>query len=206
MASGCKHSNRNLVLVGSAHSALIPASLMIGHYFSASAFTNAPSASGVCCSGGKISWPRSASRDRTAGSASAAAHLSPLLRRSGAASSKAAPLPASGCHQCGDWSQYFPPEIGLEAWLREQPVVRMRRSISSSPLPPSCCRALVDLACSDFDFSTFRFHVPISGLLCADATCGNDAIPNPKSISISMVRRFTMFLPGTCHRVPHRRE
>jgi hypothetical protein len=65
------------------------------------------------------------------------------------------------------------------ACLREQPVVCMRRSIASSgwgpPLPPSpgCRRALVDLACSDFDFSTFSFHVPISGLLCADATCGN---------------------------------
>ena len=170
---------------------------MIGHHLPASAFTSAASASGVCCSGGKISIPSSPSRDRTAGSASAAAHLSPLLRRSGAASSKAAPLPASGCHQCGDWSQYFPPEIGLEAWLREQPVVRMRRSISSSPLPPSpaCRRALVDLSCSDFDFSTFSFHVPISGLLCADATCGNDAIPKPSiSISISMVRRFMMLL------------
>ena len=95
-----------------------------------------------------------------------------------------------------------------KACLREQPFVCMRRSIASSicagvgwgpPLSPSpgCCRALVNLACSDFDFSTFRFHVPISGLLCADATCGNDAIPNPKSISISMVRRFMMFLPGS---------
>ena len=46
---------------------------MIGHHFSASALTNALSASGVCCSGGKISWPRSASRDRTARSASASA-------------------------------------------------------------------------------------------------------------------------------------
>jgi hypothetical protein len=34
--------------------------------------TNAPSASGVCCSGGKTSAPKSASRDRTGGSASAA--------------------------------------------------------------------------------------------------------------------------------------
>jgi hypothetical protein len=32
----------------------MPASLMIGHHFSASAFCKAPSASGVCCSRGKI--------------------------------------------------------------------------------------------------------------------------------------------------------
>jgi putative ABC transport system substrate-binding protein len=68
---GCKHSSGNLVLVASAHSALNPASLMIGHHFSASALTNAPSAAGVCCSRGKTSSPRSASRDRTAGSARA---------------------------------------------------------------------------------------------------------------------------------------
>src|SRR6267378_662179 len=53
------------------HSALIPNSLMIGHHFSASAFTSAPSVSGVCRSRGKISNPRAMKRDRTAGSASA---------------------------------------------------------------------------------------------------------------------------------------
>jgi hypothetical protein len=42
-----------------------------GHHFSASAFTSAPSVSGVCCSRAKTSYPRSASRDRTAGSDSA---------------------------------------------------------------------------------------------------------------------------------------
>jgi hypothetical protein len=46
---------------------------MIGHHFLASAFCNAPRASGVCCSRGKTSLPRSASRDRTTGSASASA-------------------------------------------------------------------------------------------------------------------------------------
>jgi hypothetical protein len=44
---------------------------MIGHHFLASAFTSAPSASGVCRSRGKTSYPKSARRDRTAGSASA---------------------------------------------------------------------------------------------------------------------------------------
>src|SRR6516165_1920144 len=51
--------------------ALIPSSLMIGHHFSASAFTSVPSTSGVCRSRGKASYPSSASRERTAGSASA---------------------------------------------------------------------------------------------------------------------------------------
>ena len=50
---------------------LMPAALMIGHVLSASAFTSAPSASGVCRSRGKISYPRSTNRDRTAGSVSA---------------------------------------------------------------------------------------------------------------------------------------
>ena len=64
-----------------AHSPLIPSCLMIGHHFSASAFCNWPSASGVCRSRGKISSPRSASRDRTAGSAKACtvASLSRLI-------------------------------------------------------------------------------------------------------------------------------
>ena len=44
------------------HSALMPAALMIGHHFSISALWKAASASGVCCSRGGISWPRSASR------------------------------------------------------------------------------------------------------------------------------------------------
>jgi hypothetical protein len=51
----------------------IPNSLMSGHHFSASAFCNAPNAAGFCRSGGKISCPISARRERTAGSASAAA-------------------------------------------------------------------------------------------------------------------------------------
>src|SRR5262249_54383117 len=59
---------------------LIPNSLMIGHHFSASAFTNAPSASGVCCSRGKTSNPSSASRDRTSGRASASAAAALSLR------------------------------------------------------------------------------------------------------------------------------
>jgi hypothetical protein len=39
---------------GPTHSVLIPNSLMSGHHFLASAFTSAPSASGVCRSRGKI--------------------------------------------------------------------------------------------------------------------------------------------------------
>src|SRR5262249_20792348 len=56
-------------LVALAHSALIPAALMIGPHFSIPALSMAASVSGVCCSRGKISWPRSASRARTTGSA-----------------------------------------------------------------------------------------------------------------------------------------
>jgi Transposase len=41
-----------------AYSALMFAALMIGHHFSISAFWRARSASGVCCSRGKISCPR----------------------------------------------------------------------------------------------------------------------------------------------------
>jgi hypothetical protein len=77
------------------HSGLMPNSLMIGHHFSASAFTSAPSASGVCRSRGKTSSPRAASRDRTAGSASAstAAALSlPMM-------SLGVPLGAKSPHQ-----------------------------------------------------------------------------------------------------------
>jgi hypothetical protein len=48
-----------------AHSALMPASLMIGQLLSASAFTSAPSASGVCRSRGKTSNPSSMRRERT---------------------------------------------------------------------------------------------------------------------------------------------
>jgi K+-sensing histidine kinase KdpD len=40
------------------YSALMFAALMIGHHFSISAFWRARSASGVCCSRGKISCPR----------------------------------------------------------------------------------------------------------------------------------------------------
>jgi hypothetical protein len=41
-------------------------SLMIGHHFSASAFTSAPSASGVCLSGGKIPYPKLVGLPRSA--------------------------------------------------------------------------------------------------------------------------------------------
>jgi hypothetical protein len=58
-------------LSGHIHSPLMPAALMIGHHFSISALCSAPTASGVGWSRGKISWPSSASRDRTVGSASA---------------------------------------------------------------------------------------------------------------------------------------
>src|SRR5262249_42949531 len=53
------------------HSPFIFAALMMGHHFSISALWSAPSASGVCCSRGKISCPISASRARTVGSANA---------------------------------------------------------------------------------------------------------------------------------------
>jgi hypothetical protein len=53
------------------HSGLMPASLISGQNLSASAFTMAPSASGVCRWRGKISIPRLPSRVRTAGSARA---------------------------------------------------------------------------------------------------------------------------------------
>src|SRR5258708_248420 len=42
------------------HSALMPASLTIGHHFSISAFWKAPSARRVSWSGGGMSWPRAA--------------------------------------------------------------------------------------------------------------------------------------------------
>ena len=60
--------------------------------------TSAPSASGVCCSRGKISRPRSASRDRTAGSASAstAAALSLAMMSFGV------PLGAKNPNQVGE--------------------------------------------------------------------------------------------------------
>ena len=51
---------------------LDPSFLMIGHHLAASAFCMAARASAVCCSRGKISNPRSASRDPTDGSVSAA--------------------------------------------------------------------------------------------------------------------------------------
>src|SRR5262249_52256822 len=54
------------------HSGAMPAALMRGHHFSTSAFCKAPSASGDCWSDGKISWPSSVSRVRTAGSIKAA--------------------------------------------------------------------------------------------------------------------------------------
>jgi hypothetical protein len=56
-------------LVGPAHSALMPSSLIIGHHFSASAFAISPSDPGVCRSRGKISCPSSRSLDCTVGSA-----------------------------------------------------------------------------------------------------------------------------------------
>src|ERR1700730_18033967 len=54
------------------YSPLILAALMIGHHFSISAFCKAPSASGVCWSGGGTSRPKSAMRVCTFGSAIAA--------------------------------------------------------------------------------------------------------------------------------------
>src|SRR4051794_39476496 len=53
------------------HSILMPAALMIGHHFSVSAWCQAASASGVCCSRGTTSWPKEAKRACTPGSASA---------------------------------------------------------------------------------------------------------------------------------------
>ena len=48
----------------------MPAALTTGHHFSISAFWNAASAAGVCCSRGGTSVPCSASRARMAGVAS----------------------------------------------------------------------------------------------------------------------------------------
>jgi hypothetical protein len=62
-----------------AHSALIPNSLMSGHHFSIWAFWNAPSAFGVCCSHGKISYPTLASRAGIAGSAGITANSFRLI-------------------------------------------------------------------------------------------------------------------------------
>src|SRR5262249_46377125 len=53
------------------HSTLIPAALMTGHHLSISALWKAASASGVSCSGGKMSCARSTSFRRMPGSASA---------------------------------------------------------------------------------------------------------------------------------------
>jgi hypothetical protein len=64
------------------HSPLMFAALTMGHQRSISAFCRAPSASGVCCSRGKNSSPRSANRRRTAGSAiasTAAAFSLPMM-------------------------------------------------------------------------------------------------------------------------------
>ena len=55
----------------SAHSALIPNSLMSGGHFLITASCNARRASGFCWSAGIISSPRSTSRDRVAASARA---------------------------------------------------------------------------------------------------------------------------------------
>src|SRR5215813_8055417 len=66
---------RRYLQCGADHSPLIFASLMTGHHFSNSALVKAPSASGVCSSRNGISWPMSASRERTVASASAAATL-----------------------------------------------------------------------------------------------------------------------------------
>jgi hypothetical protein len=65
----------------SVYSALIPNSLITGHHFSASAFTSAPSTSGVCCSRGKISNPSPIRRERTAGSARASTAAGPARRQ-----------------------------------------------------------------------------------------------------------------------------
>src|SRR5262249_45590945 len=50
------------------------AALMIGHHFSISALWNARRASGDPWPGGGMSWPRSANRLRTAGSANVSHH------------------------------------------------------------------------------------------------------------------------------------
>src|SRR5215510_6191969 len=63
-ASDADHINHH-------HCALMFAALMIGHHFAISAACSIPSASGVSCSGGNSSWPRSPRRLRTVGSASA---------------------------------------------------------------------------------------------------------------------------------------
>src|SRR5262249_24115047 len=64
-----RHFNRGDLL---AHSGLMPAALMIGHHFSASALWCAARASGVSWSRAGISCPSVVSRARTAGSAKGA--------------------------------------------------------------------------------------------------------------------------------------
>src|SRR5262249_13771387 len=86
------------------HSALMLAALMIGHHFSISALWKVASASGVCCSRGEISSPRSASRARTAGSAKAstiAAFSLPMTLLG-------VPLGAQYAYQCEMWSPASP--------------------------------------------------------------------------------------------------
>jgi hypothetical protein len=56
------HHTRRISPQASDHSLLMFADRMIGHHFSISALCNVPSASGVCCSRGKSSMPRSANR------------------------------------------------------------------------------------------------------------------------------------------------
>src|SRR4029077_17089840 len=67
------------------YSSLMFADLMMGHHLSISALCSAPSASGVCCSRGGISSPKSLSRSRTIGSAiaSMAAALSLVMTSGG---------------------------------------------------------------------------------------------------------------------------
>src|SRR5262249_36396729 len=106
----------------SLHSALSPNSLMSGHHFSASAFTSAPSASGVCRSRGRTSSPSSMKRDLTAGSrsASTAAALSlPMM-------SDGVPLGAKSPNQLEKDTVGSPisPRVGMSdaAAMRASPV------------------------------------------------------------------------------------
>src|SRR6185503_4775730 len=82
------------------HSALIPAALMIGHHLSISAFWNAPSASGVSCSRGKMSWLSSINRLRTVGSSRARTAASLSL----ATMSFGVPLGAQNACQNEKWN------------------------------------------------------------------------------------------------------
>jgi hypothetical protein len=105
----------------SVHSALIPNSLMMAHHFSASAFTTAPSASGVCRERGTMQTylterglhgepPVEFNRHRPFQAAPAAVRSSPLIRRASSrlTGSTPGPLPQAVRHAIRESSAWAP--------------------------------------------------------------------------------------------------